>query len=74
MPMCKGCGIPLEKPFKYCGECSALRSKKKDRMSRELTAALHRTMEEARRSGNPKTYTSAEHTQEFLQSLIPRRF
>ena len=82
MPFCKKCGIGIERPFKYCPECSfrprGLSSPAGDEVYSKIGQLLRygrgieaRLKAAADASGNPKIWTNREYDQDFLKSLIP---
>ena len=73
MPLCKKCGKEIEYPFRYCDLCGDELAKSRSQWARYGGRVIGVKLKiAADESGNPKTYTAAECSQEFLKSLIPK--
>jgi uncharacterized OB-fold protein len=72
MPLCKKCGVGIEKPYRYCDACGDEIAASQGQLLRRGRVVERRLKAEADESGNPKIYTAAECSQDFLKSLIPR--
>jgi hypothetical protein len=74
MPFCKKCGVPIEKPYRYCDPCNDKVAASQGQLMRRGRVLEKQLKEAADASGNAKIYTAAECDQDFLKSLIPKSF
>jgi hypothetical protein len=73
MPLCKKCGVKVEFPFIYCDPCGDAIARSRSQWARCGGRVIELKLKAAAdESGNPKVYTAAECSQEFLKSLIPK--
>ena len=73
---CRKCRKPFEKTRgnqKDCPECSFYIHYASGRLNGKIAMVEGRLKREADESGNPKVWTAAECSQDFLRSLIPGR-
>jgi hypothetical protein len=73
---CGKCRKPFEKQSpnqKYCSGCSFYIHYASGRLYGKIVNAEKGLKQAADESGNPKVWTAAEHSQDFLRSLIPPR-